>query len=63
VLLCVSEGRVVKELEMERDPSKIVYGMSLGLQRIDEGEEGGLTRTVKTGTKVGGSVGGSWVPF
>jgi len=43
-----------KELEVERDASKMRFGMSLGVQRNDEEEEeeGALTRSVKAGTKV-----------
>jgi hypothetical protein len=43
-----------KELEEEVDPSRIVFGMSLGVSH-DEEEDGGLTRAVKSGNKVSSS--------
>jgi hypothetical protein len=46
---------LLKELEEEEDFSKVLYGMSLGSyvpEDEDEDETGGLTRSVKAGSKV-----------
>lgn len=47
-----STDAIDQELEEEVDPSRIVFGMSLGASHDDD-EEGGLTRSVQAGSKVG----------